>query len=67
MPSPINGSVIKLSVNVGDKVTAGSTVCVIEAMKMENDIQAETDGVVEEIMIGPGDAVTIGDTLMVIN
>ena len=67
LPSPINGSVIKLSVNVGDKVTAGSTVCVIEAMKMENDIQAETDGVVEEIMIGPGDAVTIGDTLMVIN
>ncbi|WP_407392752.1 sodium-extruding oxaloacetate decarboxylase subunit alpha [Methanobrevibacter sp.] len=67
LPSPINGSVIKLSVNVGDKVTAGSTVCVIEAMKMENDIQAEEDGVVEEIMVSPGDAVSIGDTLMVIN
>lgn len=65
--SAMNGMVIKLSVNVGDKVTAGSTICVIEAMKMENDIQAEEDGVVQEIMVEPGDAVSIGDTLMVIN
>ena len=59
-------SVIKLNVNVGDKVTKGSTICVIEAMKMENDIQSEVDGVVKEIFIEPGDAVSAGDTLMVI-
>ena len=53
-------------VNVGDKVTKGSTICVIEAMKMENDIQSEVDGVVKEIFIEPGDAVSAGDTLMVI-
>ena len=58
--------VIKLSVNVGDKVTKGSTICVIEAMKMENDIQSEVDGEVMEIFVEPGDAVSAGDTLMVI-
>lgn len=64
--SPMNGMVIKLSVNVGDTVEEGSTIGVIEAMKMENDIQAEWGGVVDEIFVEPGDAVSIGDTLMVI-
>ena len=64
--SSMQGMVIKLNVNVGDKVTKGSTICVIEAMKMENDIQSEVDGVVEEIFVEPGDAVSAGDTLMVI-
>ncbi len=66
VPSPMQGMVIKLHVNVGDKVTQGSTIAVIEAMKMENDIQAEVDGTVEEIFVEPGDAVSAGDTLMVI-
>ena len=66
VPSPMQGMVIKLNVNVGDKVTQGSTIAVIEAMKMENDIQSEVDGVVEDIFVEPGDAVSIGDTLMVI-
>ncbi len=66
VPSPMQGMVIKLNVNVGDKVTQGSTIAVIEAMKMENDIQSEVDGTVEEIFVEPGDAVSIGDTLMVI-
>ena len=64
--SSMQGMVIKLSVNVGDKVTKGSTICVIEAMKMENDIQSEVDGEVMEIFVEPGDAVSAGDTLMVI-
>ena len=66
VPSPMQGMVIKLNVNVGDKVAKGSTIAVIEAMKMENDIQSEVDGTVEEIFVEPGDAVSIGDTLMVI-
>ena len=66
VPSPMQGMVIKLNVNVGDKVSQGSTIAVIEAMKMENDIQSEVDGTVEEIFVEPGDAVSIGDTLMVI-
>ena len=66
VPSPMQGMVIKLNVNVGDKVAQGSTIAVIEAMKMENDIQSEVDGTVEEIFVEPGDAVSIGDTIMVI-
>ena len=64
--SSMQGMVIKLNVAVGDKVKAGDTICVIEAMKMENDIQAEHDGTVEEIFVGPGDALSNGDCLMVI-
>lgn len=64
--SSMNGMVIKLNVNVGDKVIAGSTVCVVEAMKMENDIQSEVDGVVEEIFVESGNVVNAGDALMVI-
>ena len=48
--SSMQGMVLKIKVNVGDKVTKGSVVAVLEAMKMENDIQAESDGVVEEIL-----------------
>ena len=65
--SAIQGMVIKLNVNIGDKVTKGSTICVIEAMKMENDIQSEVDGVVKDIFVEPGDAVSAGDILMVID
>ena len=63
----MQGMVIKLNVEVGDQVKAGDTICVIEAMKMENDIQSEVDGVVEEIFVEPGDALSIDDCLMVIN
>ena len=62
----MQGMVVKLAVNVGDKVAKGSTIAVIEAMKMENDIQSDVDGVVKEIFVEPGDAVSVGDTLMVI-
>ena len=65
--SSMQGMVIKVNVEVGDEVKAGDTICVIEAMKMENDIQAEADGVVEEIFVGDGDAIGIDDCLMVIN
>ena len=64
--SSMQGMVLKIKVNVGGKVTKGSVVAVLEAMKMENDIQAESDGVVEEIFVSEGDTVNAGDTLMVI-
>ncbi|WP_303247369.1 sodium-extruding oxaloacetate decarboxylase subunit alpha [uncultured Methanobrevibacter sp.] len=64
--SSMQGMVIKLTVNIGDRVTKGSTIAVIEAMKMENDIQSEVDGIVKDIFIEPGDAVSAGDILMVI-
>ena len=64
--SAMQGMIIKLSVEVGDKVSVGSPICVIEAMKMENTIESEKEGVVTEILVEPGDAVAIGDGLMVI-
>ena len=64
--SSMQGMIIKLNVNVGDTVEKGDNIGVIEAMKMENDIQSEFDGTVEEIFVEPGDAVSIGDILMVI-
>jgi pyruvate carboxylase subunit B len=64
--SSMQGMLIKLNVEVGDEVSAGDTICVIEAMKMENDVQSEVDGVVEEIFVESGDALSIGDCLMVI-
>ena len=65
--SPMQGMVLKIKVEVGDKVTKGSTVAVLEAMKMENDIQADKDGVVKQIFVEKGDAVSAGDTIMVID
>ncbi len=64
--SSMQGMVLNIKVEVGDKVAKGSTVAVLEAMKMENDIQAEKDGVVTQILVEKGDAVSAGDTIMVI-
>ena len=65
--STMQGMVVNIKVNIGDKVNKGDIVAVIEAMKMENDIHAEEDGVVKEIFAAEGDAVNAGDPLMVIN
>lgn len=64
--SAVQGMIINIKVKVGDKIEAGDTIAVIEAMKMENDIEAEVSGTVKEIFVDEGDAVSIGDTLMVI-
>ena len=64
--SSMQGMVIRVTVEEGDEVKAGDTICVIEAMKMENDIQSEVDGVVEEIFVGDGDELKKDDCIMVI-
>lgn len=53
-------------VKVGDKVTAGQTLCIIEAMKLLNEIDAETSGTVKEICVENGQPVEFGQTLFVI-
>ncbi len=63
---PMQGTVVKVNVEVGDEVEAGQTVVVLEAMKMENAITSETTGVVKEVKVAPGDAVGPGDILVVI-
>ncbi len=56
----------KAFVEVGDRVEAGQTLCVIEAMKIMNEIPAETSGVVRAILVGNGDPVEFGQPLFVI-
>ena len=51
---------------VGDKVNAGDTVVILEAMKMQNNIEAETSGTITGINVNKGDAVMEGDTLVTI-
>jgi acetyl-CoA/propionyl-CoA carboxylase biotin carboxyl carrier protein len=63
---PMQGTIVKVDVAVGDQVTVGQTVCILEAMKMENNITAETAGTVTEVKVSPGDAVGAGDVVVVI-
>ena len=53
-------------VSVGDKVTAGQTLCIIEAMKLLNEIEAETSGTIKEICVENGQPVEFGQTLFII-
>ncbi len=64
---PMQGTIVKVLVNVGDEVAAGQAVTVLEAMKMENNITAETSGTVSEVRVKPGDAVGAGDVVVVIS
>jgi acetyl-CoA/propionyl-CoA carboxylase biotin carboxyl carrier protein len=63
---PMQGTIVKVLVSVGDTVEVGQAVCVLEAMKMENNITAETAGDVTEVRVAPGDAVGAGDVVVVI-
>jgi acetyl-CoA/propionyl-CoA carboxylase biotin carboxyl carrier protein len=66
LPSPLQGTVFKVAVEKGAEVAEGDLICVIEAMKMENEIVAHRAGKVEELNIAEGDAVSSGDVLAVI-
>ncbi|MFQ5758400.1 MAG: biotin/lipoyl-containing protein [Candidatus Bathyarchaeia archaeon] len=60
------GRVVSLKVEVGDSVNEGDALCVLEAMKMENEIAAPVAGVVEEVMVSEGASVNRGDALVLI-
>jgi acetyl-CoA/propionyl-CoA carboxylase, biotin carboxylase, biotin carboxyl carrier protein len=66
LTSPLQGNVFKVLVEQGAEVEEGALICIIEAMKMENEITAHKAGKVEELPISEGAAVTAGDTLAVI-
>ncbi len=66
LSSPLQGTVFKVAVEKGAEVAEGDLICVIEAMKMENEIVAHRAGKVEELKIAEGDAVSSGDVLAVI-
>jgi acetyl-CoA/propionyl-CoA carboxylase, biotin carboxylase, biotin carboxyl carrier protein len=67
LSSPLQGTVLKVAVEQGADVEEGALVCVIEAMKMENEITAHKAGKVAELPIAVGASVATGDTLAVIS
>ena len=62
----MQGTIVKVLVAVGDAVEAGQALLVLEAMKMENHINAERGGTVKEVRVAAGDTVGTGDVLVVI-
>jgi len=64
--APMAGKIISIRVKKGDSVKMGSVLCVLEAMKMENEITAPKSGVVEDVKVQEGKAVNEGDILMLI-
>jgi len=66
LPSPLQGTVLKVAVEQGAEVSEGDLICVIEAMKMENEIAAHRSGKVTSLNVAEGAAVSSGDILAVI-
>ncbi len=64
--SPMQGTVLAVEVAEGDEVEAGQVICIVEAMKMENEITAHRAGVVTELSVEPGQAVSNGQVVCVV-
>ena len=64
--APLPGTITDIKVTVGQKVQAGETMVVLEAMKMQNNIEAENDGTVTAILVKQGDSVMEGTALVTI-
>lgn len=62
--APLPGNIFKINIQVGSVVKAGDTIIVMEAMKMENNIQSESSGTVKSIKVAVGDAVMQDDVLV---
>ena len=62
--APLPGTIFKMKVKIGDNVSAGDTLLIMEAMKMENNIQSEISGKVKSVMVAEGDTVLQGDILL---
>jgi propionyl-CoA carboxylase alpha chain len=66
MLAPMPGAVISVGVAVGERVTAGQTLAVIEAMKMEHAVHSAHDGVVTSVLVAPGQQVETAAVLVVV-
>jgi acetyl-CoA/propionyl-CoA carboxylase, biotin carboxylase, biotin carboxyl carrier protein len=64
--SPMQGTVLELRVGEGDEVEAGAVICIVEAMKMENEVSAPRAGVIAELGVAAGSPVTIGQTICLV-
>jgi acetyl-CoA/propionyl-CoA carboxylase, biotin carboxylase, biotin carboxyl carrier protein len=64
--SPMQGTVLAVEVSEGEEVSAGQVLCVVEAMKMENEVHAHRDGVVAELSVAAGQPVSTGQVICVV-
>lgn len=64
--APLPGTITAINVKVGDAVKQGDTVVILEAMKMQNNIEAECDGTITGVLVNPGDSVMEGTALITI-
>jgi acetyl-CoA/propionyl-CoA carboxylase biotin carboxyl carrier protein len=65
--SPMQGTVLAVEVEEGEAVVAGQVLCVVEAMKMENEVHAHRDGVVTDLSVEPGQPVSTGQVICVVS
>lgn len=65
--APMPGTILKLNASVGQSVKKGDVLCVLEAMKMENDICAPADGTVASVNVQKGASVNTDDVLVTLN
>ena len=66
MKAPLPGTITNINVKVGDTVAVGDIVIVLEAMKMQNNIESEYAGTVTAVTVNPGDSVMEGSVLLTI-
>ena len=64
--APMPGNILKVNVSVGQSVKEGDLLCVLEAMKMENEIMAPRAGTVAQVVVSKGSSVNTGDALVVL-
>ena len=64
--APMPGTIVKVNVTQGQAVKEGDVLCILEAMKMENDITAPKDGTVTQVVAAKGATVSTGDALVII-
>lgn len=64
--SPMPGTITSISITEGEKVEKGQVLCILEAMKMENEIMAPRDAVVSKILVASGKPVKTGDALILL-
>ena len=64
--APMQGTIVKVSQKAGDRVSAGDSLFILEAMKMENEIKSPVDGEIVDLRVQPGDKVSSGAVLAVI-
>ena len=65
--SPMPGTIMSIKVKAGDSVIKGTVLCILEAMKMENEIMAPADGIVAQVVTSKGASVNSGDVLVVLS